>query len=218
MLLGVVIAGLVNRFAPPVDEVPFMMKLPAYQLPALIAIARKSVQRANHFVTKAGVVILTVTIAIWILGYFPSQGAGLGASWLGAMGQWIEPVFQPLGLDWRCGAAIVRAFLAREVFVSTLGTITGIEGAEDNIVPLVEHVQASALPLGSGLALLVFFAIALQCVSTVAILAKEAQSWRLALRVVAAYLLIAWVAAWLTFQLKGLLCLTLRPTDATCDD
>ena len=71
MLLGVVIAGLVNRFAPPVDEVPFMMELPAYRLPALIAIARKSVQRANHFVTKAGVVILTVTIAIWILGYFP---------------------------------------------------------------------------------------------------------------------------------------------------
>ena len=81
----------------------------------------------------------------------------------------------------------------------------GIEGAEDNILPLVEQVQASALPLGSGLALLVFFAIALQCVSTVAILAKEAQSWRLALRMVVAYLLIAWAAAWLTFQLTGLL-------------
>lgn len=119
----------------------------------------------------------------------------LGESWLGAVGHWVEPVFQPLGLDWRNGVAIVSAFLAREVFVGILGTILGIEGAEDNILPLVEQVQASSLPLRSGLALLVFFAIALQCVSTVAILAREAHSWRLALRMLAAYLLIAWIAA-----------------------
>jgi ferrous iron transport protein B len=79
----------------------------------------------------------------------------------------------------------------------------GIEGAEDNIVPLVEQVQASALPLGSGLALLVFFAIALQCVSTVAILAKESNSWKLALRMVIAYLCVAWIAAWVTFNVTG---------------
>ena len=204
MVAGLAIAGLVNRLTPSEDQMPFMMELPAYRLPALVPIVRKSVQRAKHFVTKAGVVILSVTIVIWILGYFPNQGADLGASWLGMVGQWIEPVFQPLGLDWRYGVAIVSAFLAREVFVGTLGTIMGIEGAEDNILPLVEQVQASALPLGSGLALLVFFAIALQCVSTVAILAREAQSWRLALRMVVGYLIVAWVAAWVTFQVAGL--------------
>ena len=204
MVAGLAIAGLVNRLTPSEDQMPFMMELPAYRLPALVPIVRKSVQRAKHFVTKAGVVILSVTIVIWILGYFPNQGADLGASWLGMVGQWIEPVFQPLGLDWRYGVAIVSAFLAREVFVGTLGTIMGIEGAEDNILPLVEQVQASALPLGSGLALLVFFAIALQCVSTVAILAREAQSWRLALRMVVGYLIVAWVAAWMTFQVAGL--------------
>ena len=204
MVAGLAIAGLVNRLTPSEDQMPFMMELPAYRLPALVPIVRKSVQRAKHFVTKAGVVILSVTIVIWILGYFPNQGADLGASWLGMVGQWIEPVFQPLGLDWRYGVAIVSAFLAREVFVGTLGTIMGIEGAEDNILPLVEQVQASALPLGSGLALLVFFAIALQCVSTVAILAREAQSWRLALRMVVGYLIVAWIAAWMTFQVAGL--------------
>ena len=205
MVAGLVIAGLVNRLSPSEGQMPFMMELPAYRIPALVPIARKSVQRAKHFVTKAGAVILGVTMMIWILGYFPNQGADLGESWLGMMGQWIEPVFQPLGLDWRYGVAIVSAFLAREVFVGTLGTIMGIEGAEDNIVPLVEQVQASALPLGSGLALLVFFAIALQCVSTVAILAREANSWKLALRMVIAYLCLAWAAAWITFQVTGLL-------------
>lgn len=203
MAAGLVIAGLVNRLSPSEGHMPFMMELPAYRIPALVPIARKSLQRAKHFVTKAGAVILGVTVVIWILGYFPNQGADLGGSWLGMLGQWIEPVFQPLGLDWRYGVAIVSAFLAREVFVGTLGTIMGIEGAEDNIVPLVEQVQASALPLGSGLALLVFFAIALQCVSTVAILAKESNSWKLALRMVIAYLCVAWIAAWVTFNVTG---------------
>ena len=203
MVAGLVIAGLVNRLSPSEGQMPFMMELPAYRIPALVPIARKSLQRAKHFVTKAGAVILGVTVVIWILGYFPNQGVDLGGSWLGMMGQWIEPVFQPLGLDWRYGVAIVSAFLAREVFVGTLGTIMGIEGAEDNILPLVEQVQASALPLGSGLALLVFFAIALQCVSTVAILAREANSWNLALRMVIAYLCLAWVAAWVTFRVTG---------------
>lgn len=204
IIAGLVISGLVNRFAPSEGQMPFMMELPAYRIPALVPIARKSVQRAKHFVTKAGAVILTVTMVIWVLGYFPNQGADLGTSWLGMIGQWIEPVFQPLGLDWRYGVAIVSAFLAREVFVGTLGTIMGIEGAEDNILPLVEQIQSSALPLGSGLALLVFFAIALQCVSTVAILAREANSWWLAVRMVVAYLCLAWSAAWLTFQVTAL--------------
>jgi ferrous iron transport protein B len=200
MLAGLIVAGLVNRFTPSQEQMPFMMEMPAYRVPALVPIARKSVQRAQHFVTKAGLVILSVTIVVWTLGYFPNQGADLGASWLGTLGQWIEPLFQPLGLDWRYGVAIVSAFLAREVFVGTLGTIMGIEGAEENIVPLVEQVQASALPIGSGLALMVFFAIALQCVSTVAILAKESQSWRIAINMVIVYLLLAWLAAWVTFQ------------------
>jgi ferrous iron transport protein B len=205
MVCGLLVAGVVNRISTGEAQMPFMMELPAYRMPALVPIARKSLQRAKHFVTKAGLVILSVTIVVWVLGYFPNQGADLGASWLGTIGKWIEPVFQPLGLDWRYGVAIVSAFLAREVFVGTLGTIMGIEGAEDNILPLVEQIQASALPLGSGLALLVFFAIALQCVSTVAILAREAHSWRLAGRMVVAYLCIAWLAAWTTFQITAML-------------
>ena len=72
-MLGIAIAGLVNRFAPAVNQVPFLIELPAYRLPALIPIARKSIQRAST-VTKAGLVILSVTIIIWILGYFPNQG------------------------------------------------------------------------------------------------------------------------------------------------
>jgi ferrous iron transport protein B len=157
-----------------------------------------AINRSKHFVTKAGKVILGVTIAVWVLGYFPNGGTDLGTSWLGMLGHWIQPLFEPMGLDWRYGVAILSSFLAREVFVGTLGTIFGIEGADDNMLPLVEQIQGSGLPLGSGIALLVFFAIALQCVSTVAILSKEG-SFRLASRMLVGYLVTAYLLALLTF-------------------
>jgi ferrous iron transport protein B len=175
------------------------LELPPYRLPSVRPILRMAINRSSHFVTKAGKVILAVTVVVWVLGYFPNGGSDLGSSWLGMLGRWIQPLFEPIGLDWRYGVAILASFLAREVFVGTLGTIFGIEGAEENILPLVEQIQASGLPLGSGIALLVFFAIALQCVSTVAILSKEG-SLSLALRMLATYLVAAYLLALITFK------------------
>jgi len=93
---------------------------------------------------------------------------------------------------------------AREVFVGTLGTIFGIEGADENMVPLVEHIQSSGLAIGSGLALLVFFAIALQCVSTVAILARESESNSLVIKMFVGYFIFAYAAAVAVYHLAGL--------------
>ncbi len=200
MFAALVITGIVSRFSKGVrSELPFVLELPPYRLPSVRPILRMAINRSKHFVTKAGKVILAVTVAVWILGYFPNGGADLGSSWLGTLGRWIQPLFEPIGLDWRYGVAILSSFLAREVFVGTLGTIFGIEGAEENMLPLVEQIQASGLPLGSGIALLVFFAIALQCVSTVAILSKEG-SLSLALRMLVTYLVAAYLLALLTFS------------------
>jgi ferrous iron transport protein B len=155
-------------------------------------------------VTKAGKIIFTVTLVIWLLGYFPNHGMDLANSWLGYLGRLIEPLFAPLGLDWRYAVAILTSFLAREVFVGTLGTIFGIEAADENMTPLVQQIQTSDLAIGSGLALLVFFAIALQCVSTVAILAKESGSGSLAVKMFVGYFLFAYAAALATYQLAAL--------------
>lgn len=200
MFAALVITGVVSRFASGAkSELPFVLELPPYRLPSIRPILRMAINRSKHFVTKAGKVILAVTIAVWVLGYFPNGGTDLGTSWLGMLGHWIQPLFEPMGLDWRYGVAILSSFLAREVFVGTLGTIFGIEGADDNMLPLVEQIQGSGLPLGSGIALLVFFAIALQCVSTVAILSKEG-SFRLASRMLVGYLVTAYLLALLTFN------------------
>ena len=205
MFCGLLITGVVSRMSKDrFTDLPFVLELPPYRLPGLKPLLRNSVNRAKHFVTKAGKIILAVTVVIWVLGYFPNSGADLGQSWLGQLGQWIEPLFSPLGLDWRYGVAIFTSFLAREVFVGTLGTMFGIEGADDNMVPLVEHIQASGMALGSGLALLVFFAIALQCVSTLAILSKESESRTLALKMFFAYFLFAYCAALGVYYLAGL--------------
>ena len=205
MICGLLVTALVSRTSKDhYTDLPFVLELPPYRRPSLGPLLRNSWNRSKHFVTKAGKIIFAVTVAVWILGYFPNYGADLGGSWLGAIGRYVEPLFSPLGLDWRYGVAIFSSFLAREVFVGTLGTIFGIEAADQNMAPLVEHIQASSLSLGSGIALLVFFAIALQCVSTLAILSKESKSSGLAVKLFAGYFVFAYVAALAVYQLTGI--------------
>lgn len=186
-------------------DLPFVLEMPPYRLPSWRPLLRNAWNRSQHFVTRAGKIIFIVTMVIWVLGYFPNQGVSLANSWLGAIGQWIEPIFSPFGLDWKYGVAILTSFLAREVFVGTLGTLFGIEDANENFASLTQQIQDSGLPLGSGLALLVFFSIALQCVSTLAVLAKETESWRLPAQLFVSYSLLAYAAALLTYHLVGFL-------------
>ena len=205
MLVALLVTGFVSKASQSQQaEQPFLLELPPYRLPTAKPLLRNAWNRCQQFVTQAGKIIVAVTVVVWVLGYFPNGGADLGQSWLGALGHFVEPVFSPLGLDWRYGIAILTSFLAREVFVGTLGTIFGIEGSEENMLPLVDHIQASGLPLGSGIALLVFFAVALQCVSTVVILAREG-STRLALSMLVSYLVGAYVLSLLVFQLVGIM-------------
>jgi len=201
MVCGLLVTSIVSRALPDVHkDMPFVLEMPPYRLPSWKPLVRNSWNRSKHFVTKAGTIIFTVTVLVWLLGYFPNFGADLGSSWLGYLGRIIEPVFAPLGLDWKYGVAILSSFLAREVFVGTLGTLYGIESADKNVIPLVDKIQDSGLSLGSGAALLVLFAVALQCVSTLTILYKESNSLKLPLQMFVAYAVLSYSAAWLVFQ------------------
>ena len=91
---------------------PFILELPAYRLPVARTIIRTALNRAGHFMQKAGSVIFAVTVLVWILGYFPNSGQDLSSSWLASIGRFIAPVFSPLGLDWRYGVAIIASLLA----------------------------------------------------------------------------------------------------------
>lgn len=182
IVTALIVSALLDRFTKrdlEKSDMPFILELPSYRLPHWKPLFHRIITSAKQFIQRAAPVIFFVSLGLWTLGYFP-QNASLNESWLGHIGHFIEPVFAPLGLDWRYGVAILMSFLAREVFVGALGTLFGIEDAEENPASLAEQIQADGLTLGAGMGLLLFYVIALQCVATVATLRGETGSSKIA--------------------------------------
>lgn len=183
------------------SDAPFIIELPPYRMPSWRPLVRRSLDTSTTFVTKAGGVIFTVAVTVWVLGYFPGGEGQLESSWLAQMGRWIEPVFTPIGLDWKFGVAVLASFVAREVFVGTLGTLFGIATAEEQSVDLAAKLQQSGLSMASGIALLAFYAIALQCGSTLAVMRRETGKSSIPMMAFIGYGLIGYVAAWILYQI-----------------
>lgn len=202
IVAGLLVVAVVSRFDDAdKDDTPFVLEMPPYRTPGFLTLARNAWERSGDFVKRAGPVIFWVSLVVWILGYMPNYGEDLGESWLGYAGRLIEPIFAPLGLDWKYGVAILASFLAREVFVGTLGTLFGIEDSEENIGSLADQITASGLGLASGVAVVVFFALASQCISTLATLRRESRSWRLPAQLFVGYGVMAYVVAYLFYLL-----------------
>lgn len=185
------------------SDMPFILELPTYRLPHWKPLILRVIQSAKQFVYRAGPVIFAVSLVIWLLGYFPADAGGLEYSYLGQIGHLIEPIFTPLGIDWRYGVAILMSFLAREVFVGALGTLFGIEGADENIAGLAANIQQDGLAFGAGIGILLFYVVALQCVATVATLKAETGSTKLVLGLVAGYGILAYLLAFAAASLIG---------------
>jgi len=158
----------------------FLMELPSYRIPALRSIGLRLLDRSRIFLRRAGRIIFTVAIVLWVLTQFPRTEAGaphIDDSALGRIGQVIEPAIAPLGFDWRIGVGLVTSLAAREVIIGTLGTIYGVEDATDDSIVL-QDVLRRDLTTASAIALMVFFAFALQCMSTVAVMHRETAGWK----------------------------------------
>jgi ferrous iron transport protein B len=158
----------------------FLMELPPYRLPSLRSIGLRLLDRSRVFLRRAGTIIFAVAIVLWTLTQFPRvEGSPppIDDSALGRMGQVIEPAIEPLGFDWRIGVGLVTSLAAREVIVGTLGTIYGVEGATEEDAGLQDALRRD-LTRGSAIGLLVFFAFALQCMSTVAVVRRETAGWK----------------------------------------
>lgn len=196
IFLALIVAGVLSKtIYKKEDDSPFVLELPAYRLPHWRPLIQRSGAAAFSFIKNAGGIIFVVSVGVWVLGYFPNGPEQLDSSWLASLGKWVEPIFSPLGIDWKFGVAILTSFLAREVFVGTLGTMLGIEGADENIAGLAENLQASGMTLATGVSLLVFYAIAMQCVSTLAVIKKETDSLGYAVGVFFSYGILAYIMA-----------------------
>lgn len=182
------------------SEMPFILELPTYRMPHWKPLMHRVLNSGVYFIKRAAPVIFMVSVVIWVLGYFPLN-AGLEHSWLGQLGQFIAPVVEPLGLDWRYGVAIIMSFLAREVFVGALGTLYGMEGADENIAGLASQIMADGITLGTGIGLMLFYVVALQCVATVATIKAEMGNSRLAWGLFVVYGLLAYILAVAASQL-----------------
>lgn len=197
---------------------PLVLELPPYRLPRLRNTLLQVYDRTADFVRDAGTVILAMTVVLWALLSFPrppeaeTQESPIAYSVGGRVGKWMEPALEPMGQDFRMGIAILGSFAAREVFVSTLGLVYGIEADDEDNVPLRDALREAKQPDGqrrysslSALALMVFFVYACQCMSTLAVVRRETRSWRWPLLMFVSMTALAYVAAVLVFQVGRLL-------------
>jgi ferrous iron transport protein B len=166
------------------SETPFILELPQYRMPTLRSLALRLVDRARVFLRQAGTVILCVTLALWVLAHLPViqsptghiSAPELADSVIGKLGHFIEPAIAPLGFNWKIGIGLLSSVLAREVMVSTMGTLYGADPATQAM-----HLQTALhhdMTLGGALALMIFFAFAMQCTSTMAVVRRETNSWK----------------------------------------
>jgi ferrous iron transport protein B len=157
----------------------FVMEMPPYRLPTLRGLGLRLLDRAKVFLRRAGTVILAVTIVLWALATLPLEGGkppAIENSFIGVVGRTIEPVIEPLGFNWKIGIGLITSLAAREVIVGTLGTIYGMEATSDSVE--LQQALRRDLSAGGAIALLVFFAFAMQCFSTIAVVRRETGGWK----------------------------------------
>lgn len=218
IIIGALAAGVLNKILKQERPSLFMLELPLYRRPRLWNLVVQSAKRTMSYVKGAGPIIFVIALLIWVGSSFPQVDPGtvhpdgtpvsqLEQSFLGRAGHWLTPITAPMGADWRVGVGLLSAFAAREVFVATLAIIFNVEGGADNTAGLLDTLAKARWPDGgalftpaSVLALLVFFMIALQCMSTFAIARKESGSWSFALTQLVGLNVLAYALAVLVFQ------------------
>jgi ferrous iron transport protein B len=200
VLVSLVAAWVLSKTLLPADSSALILELPPYRIPRLRDVWRMMSQRARMFLSEAGTVILACSIVLWALLNFPrtseaelrgldetqQQTAALSNSYGGKLGKALEPAIAPLGFDWKIGVGIIGAFAAREVFVATMGVVyaAGDEVNEEDATlreKLRNEKKADGSPAYTplvGLSLLVFFALACQCMSTLAVVKRETHGYR----------------------------------------
>lgn len=236
LLFAVPTAFVLTRLVLKAKPQPFVLELPRYQMPKPRDVIWRMWQNAAEFVSKAGTVIFAITIIVWALSYFPRdasvaerikaanpaaseevvkaklQAAYVEQSYMGRFGKAVQPIFDPLGFDWKITVGVLASFPAREVIVSTLGVTYSVgEGAEADSRQLRKAMQDAKwsegpragtpiFSLAAVLALMVFFALCSQCGPTIATLAQETGGWKWAAGSFVYMTALAWVAGTAVYQ------------------
>ena len=184
----------------------FFLEMPPYHAPNPRTVLMAMLERAGLFVKKAGTVILWVSIILWFLSTYPKSPVNtppaqrMAASYAGHAGRAIEPVIRPLGFDWKIGISLVSSFVAREVFVASEGTLHGVE--EGDHKSLVQKLRAdTGLSPLIAVCVMIYYVLAMQCLSTVAVVKRETNGWTWPLFMTGYMTALAWGVTFLVYQI-----------------
>ncbi|MCK5817411.1 MAG: ferrous iron transport protein B [Candidatus Marinimicrobia bacterium] len=213
------------------DSEPFVMELPPYRMPSAHSMLQQTWMRAWMYIKKAGTVILLASIIIWFAGSYPKndevhqkykmlrlqeqadmehldrleKAEQLPFSIAGRVGKFLEPISKPLGFDWRLNIALVNGLAAKEIVVSTMGTIYAIGDTESGTKTLAESLREDPeYNQAVGISFMIFVLLYIPCIAAVAIFLKESKSKLWTVIFVAYTLSVAWIVSFSVYQLMNL--------------
>jgi len=206
VLGAVLVAFVMKRAAFRSSYHPLLLELPEYHWPNLRNLVVGLYERTMIFLVRVGTIILALMIVLWFLATFPAPphgatGPAIQYSFAGMLGRALQTIFAPIGFNWQICVALVPGLAAREVAVGALGTVYALSGSTDHIDAALRPMIASSWSLATALSLLAWYVFAPQCMSTLATVKRETNSWRYPL-IMAGYLFgMAWIASFATYRI-----------------
>jgi ferrous iron transport protein B len=187
-------------------EAPLLMELPAYRWPSPRHLAIGLWERARIFVKRVGGIILSMMIVLWFISTFPSPPAGatgpaIQYSLAGLLGHALLPVFAPIGFNWQICIALIPGMAAREVAVGALGTVYALSASGDAVAEQLTPMISATWSLATALSLLAWYVFAPQCISTLAAVKRETNSWRYPLMMAGYLFALAYAGSFLTYRI-----------------
>jgi ferrous iron transport protein B len=224
-------AALLKYFVKAKEKAYFIMEIPVYRSPRWTNIGYSILEKVRIFLFDAGKIIIAISIVLWFLSsrgpgnayenlqaslgeqtdpvaQYQIQSKMLEASYAGKIGHFLEPAIRPLGFDWKIGIALVTSFAAREVFVGTMSTIYSV-GQDADTQTVKQKMQNEVNPetggprytTATGWSLMLFYAFAMQCMSTLAVVKRETASWKWPIIQFAYLSALAWLCSFVAYQL-----------------
>ncbi len=187
-----------------------MLELPAYHWPNVRNLAIGLWQRVEIFMTRVGTIILSLMVILWALSSFPAPppgaaGPAIQYSLAGHLGAALAVLFKPIGFNWQISIALVPGLAAREVAVGALGTVYALSATGNDVTGALSPLIAQSWSLPTALSLLAWYVFAPQCLSTLATVRRETNSWRYPALMAAYLFALAYAASWLTYHAASLL-------------
>lgn len=214
VILAIILAKILSLFVAKQFESKFIMELPPYRFPTVRNVLKHTWEKGKQYLKKMGTIILIASIIIWVLGYFPNHEKyaddvekQMENSFIGYIGKFVEPVFKPMGSNWKMDIGLLSGLGAKEVVVSTLGVLysgTEVDTEDDEQTSMLSEKIANDITPLAGFAYMLFVLIYFPCVATIAAVKHETGTWKWAGFTVVYTVVLAWIISTLVYQIGSL--------------